>query len=402
MKLSFYIAKRYILGKKSHNAINIVSAISILGIVVGTIAFITILSVFNGFDKLVQSMYNSFYADIKISPSQGKVFSISDDTLSFIKNIEGVEAVSEILEDNGLLLYNEKQTVSTIRGVSDSYQEVTDIDSLVYQGKYSLHYQNMARAVVGRGIAYHLRLNPELYDPLKIYVPKRSEHISMDPNKALNRKFILVSGIFMSQPDIENKYTIVPLEFARQLFDYTNELTSLEIKTRSEHTRNVEASISDLLGDKYIVKNKFQQNELLYKTMRSEKWAIFAILALVLIILLFSLVGTLTMLIIEKKDDIKILHSLGARRQLIHNIFYREGLIITIAGTLAGLTIGTSIILLQQHFGFLKLQGGFIIDAYPVDLKLIDIVIVAVTVLLIGSIASWYPVRFLIRKTTLN
>ncbi len=400
MNLSFYIAKRYILGKKSHNAINIVSSISILGIIVGTIAFITILSVFNGFDKLVQTMYNSFYADIEISPAHGKVFTISSDTLSLIKKIDGIEAVSEILEDNGLLLYNEKQTVSTIRGVSDSFKDVTDIDTLVYQGEYALHYQNMDRAVIGRGLAYHLRLNPEMYDPLKIYVPKRSERISMDPNKALNRKAILVSGVFMSQPDIENKYTIVPLEFARKLFEYTNELTSLEIKTHDEHTKNVEAQLKQLLGDKFVVKNKFQQNELLYKTMRSEKWAIFAILALVLIILLFSLVGTLTMLIIEKKEDIKILHSLGARRQLIHNIFYREGLIITIAGILAGLVIGTTIILLQQHFGFLKLHGGFIIDAYPVDLKLTDLVIVVATVLLIGTLASWYPVRYLIRKTT--
>ncbi len=403
MNLPFYIARRYILGKKSHNAINIVSGISILGVVVGTMSFIIILSVFNGFDSLVQSMYNSFHPDIEVSPEKGKVFTMSTDTLSMIKEIEGVQVVSEVFEDNALLKYAERQTVSTIRGVSSNYVEVTDVDSMIYQGEYSLEFQKMPRAVIGRGLAFHLRLNPDLYEPLKIYVPKRTARISMDPNKSLSRKYILVSGVFYSQPDIEGKYTIVPLSFARELFGYSNAYTSLELKLADlSESSSIKSELQSLLGGGFRVKDKYEQNELLYKTMRTEKWAIFAILAFVLIILLFSLVGSLSMLIIEKKQDIKILHSLGANQALIRSIFYREGILITLAGILLGLILGSGVVLLQEKFGLIKLQGGFIIDAYPVELQFGDVLIVVLTILIIGSLAAWYPIRYLLRQSVIE
>lgn len=402
MNLSFFIARRYILGKKSHNAINIVSGLSTLGVVVGTMAFILILSVFNGFDKLVQSMYNSFYPDIAISPAQGKIFVLSTDTLALISKVEGVEEVAEILEDNGLLVYNEKQTVSTIRGVSSNYQRVNSVDSLLWRGDFSLYYNNIPMAVMGRGLAYHLNLNPDMYEPLKVFVPKRSASLSMDPNKSLTRKLILVSGIFSSQPDIDGKYTLVPISFARELFDYPIGLTSLEIKLNSKVPPSAtQKELQKLLGEKFMVKNKYEQNELLYKTMRTEKWAIFAILALVLIILLFSLVGSLSMLIIEKKNDIKILHSLGASQKLIRKIFYREGLIITMLGVLIGLAMGILLVWIQEKYEIVKLHGGFIIDAYPVELQGGDVLIVVGTVVAIGTIAAWYPVRFLLTNTAI-
>ncbi|QQS49705.1 MAG: ABC transporter permease [Bacteroidota bacterium] len=400
MNLSFFIARRYILGKKSHNAINIVSGLSTLGVVVGTMAFILILSVFNGFDKLVQSMYNSFYPDIAITPAQGKIFVLSTDTLALISKVEGVEEFAEILEDNGLLVYNEKQTVSTIRGVSSNYQRVNSVDSLLWRGDFSLYYNNIPMAVMGRGLAYHLNLNPDMYEPLKVFVPKRSASLSMDPNKSLTRKLILVSGIFSSQPDIDGKYTLVPISFARELFDYPIGLTSLEIKLNSKVPPSAtQKNLQKLLGEKFMVKNKYEQNELLYKTMRTEKWAIFAILALVLIILLFSLVGSLSMLIIEKKNDIKILHSLGASQKLIRKIFYREGLIITMLGVLIGLAMGILLVWIQEKYEIVKLHGGFIIDAYPVELQRGDVLIVVGTVVAIGTIAAWYPVRFLLKNT---
>lgn len=403
MNLSFYIARRYILGKKTHNAINIVSAISILSVVVGATAFIIILSVFNGFDQLVQSMYSSFNPDIVVVPSEGKVFEISDDSLKTIHAIDGVSAVSEVLEDNALLVYNERQTVGTIKGVSANYQKVNRIDSLIFQGEYNLYYQQMPRAIIGRGLAYHLNLNPDLYEPLKIYVPKRNARISMDPNKTLNRKHILVSGVFSSQPDIDGKYTIVPLKFARELFNYSKQISSLEIKlTNQEVSDNVQTQLSEFLGNQFIVKNKYQQNELLYKTMKTEKWAIFAILVLVLIILLFSLVGSLSMLIIEKKKDIKILHSLGANQNLIRKIFYREGIIITLAGTFIGVSLGAIIVFLQEKFGLVRLHGGFIIDAYPVDMQLNDVFIVIFTIVLLGTVAAWYPVKYLLSKSAIE
>ncbi len=400
MNLSFFIARRYILGKKSHNAINIVSGLSTLGVVVGTMAFILILSVFNGFDKLVQSMYNSFYPDIAVTPAQGKIFVLSSDTLALINALEGIDEVAEILEDNGILVYNEKQTVSTIRGVSSNYQRVNSIDSLLWRGDFSLNYNNIPMAVIGRGLAYHLNLNPDMYEPLKVFVPKRTASLSMDPNKSLTRKLILVSGIFSSQPDIDGKYTLVPISFARELFDYPIGFTSLEIKLNSKiPTSATQKALQNLLGEKFLIKNKYEQNELLYKTMRTEKWAIFAILALVLIILLFSLVGSLSMLIIEKKNDIKILHSLGASQRLIRKIFYREGLIITMLGVFIGLSMGIFLVWIQEKYEVVKLHGGFIIDAYPVELQGGDVLIVVATVVIIGALAAWYPVKFILNTS---
>ncbi len=399
MNLPFYIAKRYILGKKSHSAINIVSAISMAGVIFGSIAFILILSVFNGFNHLAQSMYNSFNADIQVLPVKGKVFEISPDTIHLLKRLNGVEEVAEVLEDNALLIYNEKQMVSRIKGVSSNFNQVNKIDSLIWQGTYQLKYQSQPRAVVGRGISYVLGINIDLFKPLVIYVPKRTAGISNDPNKTLNRQVTMVSGIFSSQPDIDGQYTVVPIGLARKLFEYDYGFSSLELKIdRNLREKSVMKSIQKLLGEKYIVKNMQMQNEALYKAMRNEKWVIFFLLALILILLLFSLVGTVSMLIIEKKDDISILFSLGANNQLIRKIFLREGLLITFAGLFIGLTIGSIICILQEQFKLVKLHGGFVIDAYPVDIQWFDLIIVVSTVLLIGRLSSWYAINFLLKR----
>lgn len=371
------------------------------GVVVGTIAFILILSVFNGFDQLVRSMYNSYYSDIQIVPSEGKVFETSEDLIANITNIDGVAVVAEILEDNALLMYNGRQTVCRIKGVSDNYSQVNNIEDIIWQGKFELKYGSMPRAIVGRGIAFLLGVNvdADAMKYLKVFVPKRTSGITHDPNKALNRKNIKPSGIFSSQPDIDGKYAIIPLHTARQLFDYEGMVSSLEIKlTTVEGSKALKRELEKTLGENFIVKDRFMQNELLYKTMRTEKWAIFLILALVLIILLFSLVGSISMLIIEKKKDISILHSLGADQNLIRKIFYREGLMITIAGLSSGLLLGSIICVLQEQFGLVKLHGGFIIDAYPVDIQWFDLLVVAITVFLIGAFSSWYPVRFLLNR----
>lgn len=400
MNLPFFIAKRYILGKKSHNAINIVSGISVLGVVIGTIAFILILSVFNGFDLLVKGMYNSFYPDLKVIPAEGKVFSISEDTLQLLKEIEGVEEIAEILEDNAMLMYGDTPTHTTILGVSENYNKINSIDTLMWHGDYAQYNQAMPLAVIGRGVFYQLGMaRTNAQRQLKVIVPKRNAKISQDPNKTLTRKLIAVAGVFASQPEIEGKYSIVPLKFARSLFNYPTEFSSFEIKLNPDISEKKTINeIRSLLGSSFIVKDRYQQNELLYKTMRTEKWAIFLILAFVLIILLFSLVGSLSMLIIEKKKDIHILSSLGASRQLIQKIFFREGLLITFTGASIGLLIGSGIALLQEKFSVVKLGTGFIIDAYPVDLQTFDFIIVSVTVMSIGAIASYYPLRFLLRQ----
>jgi len=405
LNLPFFIAKRYILGKKSHNAINIVSYISVAGVIIGTAAFILLLSVFNGFDQLARGMYNSFYPDIKVEPLKGKVFQLTDNTLIHIQNIEGVENIAQIMEDNALIIYKEKQTVCKVKGVSSTYNLVTNIDSLIWQGEYRLKYLSMPRVVLGRGLYYALGISmiEGIEEVLKFYVPKRTVHMSNDPNRSLNRKLAQVSGVFSSQPDIDEKYVLVPLDFAQGLFEYPNSYSSLEIKiNQGANEKQVISALQKILGNNVVIKNRYRQNELLYKTMRTEKYAIFMILVLVLIILLFSLVGTISMLIIEKKKDISILNSIGASKRLIRKIFYREGLLITFTGVIIGLLLGSAVALLQEKFGLVKLEGGFIIDAYPVDMQSFDLLLVSTTVLIIGGIASWYPVRFLLKNSIEN
>lgn len=402
MNFPFYIARRYVFAKKSHNAINIIAIISVVGIMVGTIAFIVVLSVFNGFDSVVRSLFNSFYADIEIVPSQGKTFFIHPDTLKKIQAIKGVENIAQIAEENTLVLYDDRQTAATVRGVSDTYDEVTGIDTMIWDGEYKLWDHSTPYAVVGRGIKFMLNIDTEFIESLRLIVPRRTEKISLDPNRALNSRYIRPSGFFTSQPEIEIRYIIVPIEFARTLFDYEkDEVSALEVKTEpGSNTNHVQKQIRQILGESLQVKNRIQQNELLYKTMKSEKWAIFFILVFILLVASFNVVGTLTMLIIEKKNDIQTLRHLGSDMKMIKKVFLLEGLIISFIGALIGLLIGTIICLIQQHYGIIKLEGAesFVIDAYPIKIMVKDIFLVLITITAIGFVASWYPIRFITRR----
>jgi lipoprotein-releasing system permease protein len=401
LNFPFYIARRYIFAKKSHNAINIIASISVVGIMVGTIAFIIVLSVFNGFDYVVHSMFNSFYADFEIVPSNGKTFILDSAQWKRLHSVENVVDIASIVEENALLVYGDRQTVGTVRGVSDNYDEVTGMDTMIWDGEYILWKEGTPFAVVGRGIKYMLNMETDFFENLKLIVPHRTEKVNMDPNRALNTKIIRPSGFFASQPEIEMKYIIVPIEFARSLFDYTNEFTALEIKTDPDaNPSKIQRDLQRIAGKELIVKNRVQQNELLYKTMKSEKWAIFFILAFILLVASFNVVGTLTMLIIEKKNDIQTLRYIGSNMQTIKRTFLLEGLMISLIGAIAGLLLGSAICYIQQEFGIVKLQGAeaFVIDAYPVKIMLRDIMLVLIVVSGIGFIASWYPIRFITRK----
>jgi len=401
LNFPFFIARRYVMAKKSHNAINVIATISILGISVGTIAFITILSVFNGFDEVVRGLFNSFYADLEIVPKQGKTFMINQENLEEIQNLKGVLHIGNIVEENALLIYGSRQTVATVRGVDSNYAAITGIDTLVTDGEFLLSEGSTPFAIVGRGIKYTLNMELEFADVLKIVVPRRSEKISLDPNQSLNTKLIRPSGFFVSQPELEIKYVIVPLRFAQSLFDYENEISALEIKLDANGNESrMQKQIQKIVGDEFIVKNRIQQNELLYKTMRSEKWAIFFILFFILLVASFNVVGSLAMLIIEKKNDIQTLRHLGSTMRAIKKTFLLEGLLISMVGAIAGLIIGSLICIAQQEFGLVKLQGEgfFVIDAYPVRILFSDIILVLLVVTTIGFFASWYPIRFITRK----
>jgi lipoprotein-releasing system permease protein len=402
VNLSFYIARRYLLGKKSQNAINIISGISILGITTGTMALVIVLSVFNGFDSVVKSLFNAFDPELQISVNEGKTFTPDPSATQAILELPGVAAMSEVLEENVLLLYRDRQHIATIKGVDEAYQDVTGLDTMVFEGSMKLKDRNRAYAVVGQGVAYKLGVGLSFIDPLWVYTIDRKAKINMsNPEESIRRDFLYPSGIFIVESDIDSRYVFTDIDFVRELLAYQGQVTFLEVKLDPSFSPDqVKEEIEALLGDSFQVKNREQQNELFYKVMRSEKWAIFLILTFILIIASFNVIGSLSMLIIDKKKDILTLRNMGAANSLIKKIFLVEGWLISAIGSLTGLLLGTTISWIQQRFGVIKLSGSgsFIIDSYPVHIELIDILLIWITVLLIGFLAARYPVRQISKK----
>lgn len=402
VNLPFYIARRYLLGKKSQNAINIISAISVLGIATGTMALVIVLSVFNGFDSLVKSLYNTFDPDIQISSIEEKTFTPDPATSKAIQSLPGVIALSEVMEDNVLLLYDDRQHIATIKGVDEAFRDVSGLDSMIYDGEMKLKDRNRPYVVVGQGVAYSLGINLSFIDPLFIYTIDRTARINMSqPEESIRRDFIYPAGIFSIEQDYDSRYIICPIDFVRDLLLYQNEVTSLEAKLDPRYSgEEVQQEIQALMGEGYHVKNREQQNEMFYRVMRSEKWAIFLILTFILIIASFNIIGSLSMLIIDKKKDILTLRNMGAGNRLIKRIFLVEGWLISLVGSITGLFLGTLISWIQQRFGIIKLtgSGSFIIDAYPVQIEVLDICLIWVTVLIIGLFAARYPVQQISKK----
>jgi lipoprotein-releasing system permease protein len=401
MKLSIYIAKRYLFAKKSRNAINVISAVSVAGVAVGTMALIIVLSVFNGLEKMVSSIFNTFDPDIKITAARGKTFVADSASLKLLSEIEGVSCYSLSIEENALLKYGEKQYIATIKGVDENYAAVTDIDSSMWEGEFILNSENgRPYAVPGLGVSQYLGIRINFITPLFIYIPRKDGGAGLNAENAFNRKYIFPSGIFEVEKEYDSKYIYLPIEFVREITENEGVVSSIEIKTSDQSgTERVERRISKIFGEDYVVQNRYEQQEIFYKVMKSERLAIFFILTLILVIASFNIIGSLTMLIIEKERDIEILKSLGADNELIRKIFIFEGWLISIIGAIAGIILGFIICWLQQTFGLVKLHSEVLImEAYPVVLKLKDFIIVPSTVLLIGYWAAWYPVRYLTRK----
>jgi lipoprotein-releasing system permease protein len=405
MKLPFYIAKRYLFAKKSRNAINVISAISVAGVSVGTMALIIVLSVFNGLEEMVSTIFNTFDPDLKITAAEGKVFKPDSLKLLQLSDLKGVRAYSLTLEENALLRYGERQFIAVIKGVDDEFAKVTRIDSVTWNGNFKLwSVGKRPEAVVGAGVARYLGLNVNFVTQLHIYVPKRTGSINLNPEDAFIDRYITPSGIFEIEQEFDSKYIFIPLEFARELLEYDSEISSIEILTdKHEKTSIIQSNARKIFGNSYVVRNRFELQEIFYRVMRSERLAIFIILTLILLIASFNIIGSLTMLIIEKERDIEILRSLGADNNLIRKIFIFEGWLISIIGAFAGIIMGFIICWLQQRYGLIKLNtDSLIMEAYPVALKLKDFIIVPGTVLLIGYWAAWYPVRSLTKKHLLQ
>jgi lipoprotein-releasing system permease protein len=401
VKLSLYIAKRYLFAKKSRNAINIISAISVGGVTVGTMALIIILSVFNGLEMLVSSIFNTLDPDLRITAAEGKTFVPDSLKLQMLADVNGVACYSLTLEENALLKYGDRQFIATIKGVDDTYRSVTNIDSAMWEGEFILRSETgRPWAIPGVGIAQYLGIRVNFITPLEIWVPRRSSGVSLDPVEAFNRRFIFPSGIFQIEQSYDSRFVFLPINFARELIDNEDGVSSLEIKfSEYADARIVKKNVTKIFSTGYVVRNRFEQQEIFYKVMKSERLAIFVILTLILLIASFNIIGSLTMLIIEKERDVEILRSLGADNNLIRKIFIFEGWLISIIGAATGLLLGFVICWLQQKYGFVKLNSeSLIMNSYPVVMKLKDFIIVPATVLLIGYWAAWYPVRFLTKK----
>jgi lipoprotein-releasing system permease protein len=401
VKLSLYIAKRYLFAKKSRNAINIISAVSVAGVAVGTMALIIVLSVFNGLETMVSAIFNTFDPDIKITAAEGKTFIADTSRLKLLAKVEGLSCYSLTIEENALLKYGDRQFIATIKGVDDNYAMVTNIDSSMWEGDFILKSDNgRPFAIPGIGVAQYLGIRVNFITPLNIFVPRRSGISNINAENAFNKKFIFPSGIFEVEKEYDSKYVYIPIEFARELTEIEDGVSSIEIKfTEQADPRIIQKNIVRIFNKGFIVQNRYEQQEIFYKVMQSERLAIFFILTLILIIASFNIIGSLTMLIIEKERDIEILKSLGADNNLIRKIFIFEGWLISIIGASAGIILGFVICWIQQTYGLIKLQSeSLIMDSYPVVMKVKDFIIVPGTVLLIGYWAAWYPVRFLTKK----
>ncbi len=390
---ALYIAGRYIRSKKSQNAINVMSVIATAGVFVGAAALVIVLSVFNGFESLVTSLYNSFDADYVITAKTGKTFIPDSLTWHQISKLPEVELASEVLEENVLLKNGDKQYFATIKGVSPAIENLENIQQLVVEGELKLESGGLPYACLGQGVAIGLSLSSSngLF-PLTVYVPNRlSKPDLVNTANAFKILNINIGGVFSVQQDVDSKYLLVPITFTRQLLSYEREVSALEMYLKPNISNaNFQEKLQDMFGDKFIVKNKQQQHELLYKIMKSEKWAVFFILVFILIVASFNVIGSLTMLIIDKKKDIAILKSMGATMQTIKNIFLLQGLLISAYGAIGGIFTGLIICLIQEKFGVIGLgsAGSFVIDAYPVKIMPLDIFYVLATVLFIGLLAS--------------
>lgn len=402
MNFSFYIARRYLFSRKKTNLINLISAISVVGLMVGTMGLIIGLSGFNGFDSLIKSLFSSFDPELRITIKEGKNFSVKGSGFEELRHLPDVAYYAEIVEDNALLSYNDRNVFATIKGVSEEYLQFSGIDSMIIQGAFRLKDASNNYAVLGEGIAYNLAVGVKQPEPISVYVPKKGRASSIMPSGNFNQKFIYPSGIFSIQQELDNKYVIVPIGFAREIFEMPENVSAIELKLKKGVTESkAKATISALLGDNFEIKNRYQQHDYLYKTMLSEKYATYMILILILVIASFNIIGSLTMLILDKREDISILSSMGADKQTIRNIFLFEGWLISFIGAIMGTLAGLALCQAQISYGLVKLSGGvssFIIDAYPMKIILTDVLLIVISVSLIGFLAAWYPVRFISEK----
>ncbi len=396
--LAFRIALRYIFSKKSTNAINVISRVSMLGMGVGAFALIVVLSVFNGFEGLVLSLYNSFYPDLEIRAVQGKTF--EDDSLfrSKILQLNGIASLSQTLEENAYLEYGEEAQLATIKGVDENYNSVTTVKNYVRDGKFLLRDTSMNYAVIGANISYPMNIDVKRgAEPLRITVPRKGVKTAFAPEDAFNTMSVIPAGVFSIQQEFDSKYVFVNLNFARELLGEENRVSAYEIKLKPE--ADIEATkklLAQLAGKDFAVRTRYEQKAETYQVMLIERWVTTAILGFIILIISFNIIGSLSMLVLEKSKDISILKAMGSNAQQVKKIYLLNGMLSSLIGALTGLALGYAVVLLQMKFHFLKLGGAdssFVINYYPVKLKWLDPVVTMLIIVSVSLLAAYFPAK---------
>ena len=408
MNFPFYIAKRYLFSKKSHNAINVISAVSVCGVALATLALVCTLSVFNGFQDLVATMFTAFDPELKITAVSGKVFDGQDERIQSLRQLPEIEVFSESLEDNAMVQYKGRQAMVTVKGVEDNFDRLTPIDSILYgRGELLLHDEVVDYAIPGIELVSVLGTGIRFLDPLEVYAPKRGSRINVaSPASSFNSDYLHSSGLVfaVNQQKYDASYILTSLAFARNLFQYDTEVSSVDLKLKEgSNIYKVQENISQLLGEDFRVQNRYEQQADTFRIMEVEKLISYLFLSFILLIACFNVIGSLSMLIIDKRADVVTLRNLGANDETIKRIFLFEGCLISFMGALVGVVLGVALCLVQQEFGLISLgsgdsAGAFVIDAYPVSVHIGDMVLVLCTVLLVGYLSVLYPVRYLSRK----
>ena len=406
MNFPFFIARRYLFSKKSTHVINVISSISVIGVAVATMALVIVLSVFNGFHDLVASLFTSFDPQLKVVPVEGKSAPSDDPILTQIRLLPEVDVATETVEDQALAIYQGKQAMVKIKGVEDNFSELSHITDILYgDGTYSLHAANLEYGILGIRLAQTMGIGAQWDGYLKIYAPKKEGQLDLsNPGEGFVADSLNSPGVLFSvrQSKYDKNYIVTSIAFARNLFGQQGMLSDLEIRLKEGSNLNaVKAEMQKIAGTKYKVLDRFEQQEDTFKIMSIEKLMAYIFLTFILVVACFNIIGSLSMLIIDKKNDVVTLRNLGANDKQITRVFLFEGRMIAVIGAVIGIGLGLLLCLLQQQYGFVRLgesEGSFIVDAYPVSVHYTDVAIIFVTVIAVGWLAVWYPVRALSKR----
>lgn len=407
MKFPFYIARRYLFTKKSHHAINVISGISVCGVMISTAALVCVLSVFNGFQGLVAGLFTAFDPELKVVPVKGKFVAADEPELEALKKCTCLDAFSEVVEDMALVVANNQQVMVRVKGVDDNFTRLVDIKSILYgNGTFKLHSEGNEYGVFGLGVLDMLGLRTDFVVPVDVYAPRKGSKINLaNPNEDFNNEALLSPKVgFMVKQDYDSQYVITSIAFARRLFERQGYVSALELKVADGvDVADAKKEVEAVLGDKYRVLDRYEQQSDTYRIMEIEKLVSYIFLTFILAVACFNIIGSLSMLIIDKKKDVQTLRSLGATDRQVSDIFMMEGCLIAAIGAAGGTVLGLLACILQQEFGLISFgtsEGSYIIDAYPVEVELADIVLVFFTVIVVGVLSVWYPARYLSRKFT--